>query len=201
MRKINKIAVLGSGVMGSRIACHFANIGVKVLLLDIAPKEVSKKEIDKGLNLDSKTVKNRIVNEALASAIKTNPSPLYKKSESRLINTGNFDDDLNKISDCDWTIEVVIENLDIKKKVFDEVEKHRKTGTLITSNTSGIPIQMMLEGRSEDFQENFCGTHFFNPPRYLKLLEIIPTQKTKKSVVEFLINYGDKFLGKTTVFL
>jgi 3-hydroxyacyl-CoA dehydrogenase len=200
MRKINKIAVLGSGVMGSRIACHFANIGVKVLLLDIAPKEVSKKEIDKGLNLDSKTVKNRIVNEALASAIKTNPSPLYKKSESRLINTGNFDDDLNKISDCDWTIEVVIENLDIKKKVFDEVEKHRKTGTLITSNTSGIPIQMMLEGRSEDFQENFCGTHFFNPPRYLKLLEIIPTQKTKKSVVEFLINYGDKFLGKTTVF-
>jgi 3-hydroxyacyl-CoA dehydrogenase len=200
MRKINKIAVLGSGVMGSRIACHFANIGVKVLLLDIAPKEVSKKEIDKGLNPDSKTVKNRIVNEALASAIKTNPSPLYKKSESRLINTGNFDDDLNKISDCDWTIEVVIENLDIKKKVFDEVEKHRKTGTLITSNTSGIPIQMMLEGRSEDFQENFCGTHFFNPPRYLKLLEIIPTQKTKKSVVEFLINYGDKFLGKTTVF-
>jgi 3-hydroxyacyl-CoA dehydrogenase len=200
MRKINKIAVLGSGVMGSRIACHFANIGVKVLLLDIAPKEVSKKEIDKGLNLDSKTVKNRIVNEALASAIKTNPSPLYKKSESRLINTGNFDDDLNKISDCDWTIEVVIENLDIKKKVFDEVEKHRKTGTLITSNTSGIPIQMMLEGRSEDFQENFCGTHFFNPPRYLKLLEIIPTQKTKQSVVEFLINYGDKFLGKTTVF-
>jgi 3-hydroxyacyl-CoA dehydrogenase len=180
MRKINKIAVLGSGVMGSRIACHFANIGVKVLLLDIAPKEVSKKEIDKGLNLDSKTVKNRIVNEALASAIKTNPSPLYKKSESRLINTGNFDDDLNKISDCDWTIEVVIENLDIKKKVFDEVEKHRKTGTLITSNTSGIPIQMMLEGRSEDFQENFCGTHFFNPPRYLKLLEIIPTQKNKK---------------------
>jgi 3-hydroxyacyl-CoA dehydrogenase len=200
MRKINKIAVLGSGVMGSRIACHFANIGVKVLLLDIAPKEVSKKEIDKGLNLDSKTVKNRIVNEALASAIKTNPSPLYKKSESRLINTGNFDDDLNKISDCDWTIEVVIENLDIKKKVFDEVEKHRKTGTLITSNTSGIPIQMMLEGRSEDFQENFCGTHFFNPPRYLKLLEIIPTQKTKQSVVEFLMNYGDKFLGKTTVF-
>ncbi len=200
MRKINKIAVLGSGVMGSRIACHFANIGVEVLLLDIVPKEVSKKEKDKGLDLDSKTVKNRIVNEALASAIKTNPSPLYKKSEARRIKTGNFDDDLNRISDCDWTIEVVIENLDIKKKVFDEVEKHRKTGTLITSNTSGIPIHMMLEGRSKDFQENFCGTHFFNPPRYLKLLEIIPTPKTKQSVVEFLMNYGDKFLGKTTVF-
>jgi 3-hydroxyacyl-CoA dehydrogenase len=161
MRKINKIAVLGSGVMGSRIACHFANIGVEVLLLDITPKEVTKNEVAKGLNLNSKIVKNRIVNEALATAIKTNPSPLYKKSEARKIKTGNFDDDLNKISDCDWTIEVVIENLDIKKKVFEEVEKHRKSGTLITSNTSGIPIHMMLEGRSHDFQENFCGTHFF----------------------------------------
>jgi 3-hydroxyacyl-CoA dehydrogenase len=200
MRKINKIAVLGSGVMGSRIACHFANIGVEVLLLDITPKEVTKNEVAKGLNLNSKIVKNRIVNEALATAIKTNPSPLYKKSEARKIKTGNFDDDLNKISDCDWTIEVVIENLDIKKKVFEEVEKHRKPGTLITSNTSGIPIHMMLEGRSNDFQENFCGTHFFNPPRYLKLLEIIPTPKTKPSVVEFLMNYGDKYLGKTTVF-
>jgi 3-hydroxyacyl-CoA dehydrogenase len=200
MRKINKIAVLGSGVMGSRIACHFANIGVEVLLLDITPKEVTKNEVAKGLNLNSKIVKNRIVNEALATAIKTNPSPLYKKSEARKIKTGNFDDDLIKISDCDWTIEVVIENLDIKKKVFEEVEKHRKSGTLITSNTSGIPIHMMLEGRSHDFQENFCGTHFFNPPRYLKLLEIIPTPKTKPSVVEFLMNYGDKYLGKTTVF-
>ena len=165
------------------------------------PKKYRKKEAAKGLNLNSKPVKNRIVNEALASAIKTNPSPLYKKSEARRIKTGNFDDDLNRISDCDWTIEVVIENLDIKKKVFEEVEKHRKPGTLITSNTSGIPIHMMLEGRSDDFQENFCGTHFFNPPRYLNLLEIIPTPKTKQSVVEFLMNYGDKYLGKTTVFL
>lgn len=200
MRKINKIAVLGSGVMGSRIACHFANIGAEVILLDISPKEVSKKEAAKGLTLESKPVRNRIVNDALTFAIKSNPSPLYKKSEARKIETGNFEDDLHKIADCDWTIEVVIENLDIKKKVFDEVEKHRKPGTLITSNTSGIPIHMMLEGRSDDFQENFCGTHFFNPPRYLKLLEIIPTPKTQQSVVEFLMNYGDKYLGKTTVF-
>ena len=200
MRKINKIAVLGSGVMGSRIACHFANIGVEVILLDISPKEVSKKEAAKGLTLESKLVRNRIVNDALTFAIKSNPSPLYKKSEARKIETGNFEDDLHKIADCDWTIEVVIENLDIKKKVFDEVEKHRKPGTLITSNTSGIPIHMMLEGRSDDFQENFCGTHFFNPPRYLKLLEIIPTPKTQQSVVEFLMDYGDKYLGKTTVF-
>ena len=200
MRKINKIGVLGSGVMGSRIACHFANIGVKVILLDIVPKEVSEKEEAKGLTLESKPVRNRIVNEALTFAIKSNPSPLYKKTEAKKIEIGNFEDDLHKIADCDWTIEVVIENLDIKKKVFDEVEKHRKPGTLITSNTSGIPIHMMLEGRSDDFQENFCGTHFFNPPRYLKLLEIIPTPKTQQSVVEFLMDYGDKYLGKTTVF-
>ena len=199
MRKINKIGVLGSGVMGSRIACHFANIGVEVILLDIVPKEVSEKEAAKGLTLESKPVRNRIVNDALTFAIKSNPSPLYKKTEVRKIETGNFEDDLHKIADCDWTIEVVIENLDIKKKVFDEVEKHRKKGTLITSNTSGIPIHMMLEGRSEDFQKNFCGTHFFNPPRYLKLLEIIPTPKTDPSVIDFLMNYGDKYLGKTTV--
>ena len=199
MRKINKIAVLGSGVMGSRIACHFANIGVNVVLLDIVPKEASENEASKGLTIESKIVRNRIVNDALNFAIKSNPSPLYLKTEAKRIETGNFEDDLHKISDCDWTIEVVIENLDIKKKVFDEVEKHRKKGTLITSNTSGIPIHMMLEGRSEDFQKNFCGTHFFNPPRYLKLLEIIPTPKTDQSVIEFLMNYGDKFLGKTTV--
>lgn len=199
MRRIKKVAILGSGVMGSRIACHFANIGVQVLLLDIVPRELNDKESAKNLTLEDKSVRNRIVNEALAFSIKSNPSPLYKKSEAHLISTGNFDDDLSKISDCDWTIEVVVENLDIKKKVFDNVEKYRKPGTLITSNTSGIPIHMMLEGRSEDFQQNFCGTHFFNPPRYLKLLEIIPTPSTDQTVVDFLMNYGDKFLGKTTV--
>ena len=199
MRKINKVAVLGSGVMGSRIACHFANIGVEVILLDIVPKEANEKENSKGLTTKDKIVRNRIVNDALGSSIKSNPSPLYKKSNAKKIETGNFDDDLHKISDCDWTIEVVIENLDIKKKVFDEVEKYRKEGTLITSNTSGIPIHMMLEGRSDDFQKNFCGTHFFNPPRYLKLLEIIPTPQTDQGVIDFLMNYGDKYLGKTTV--
>lgn len=199
MRKINKVAVLGSGVMGSRIACHFANIGIEVILLDIVPREPNAKETAKGLTTQDKVVRNRIVNDALTFAIKSNPSPLYKKSEARKVQTGNFDDDLHLIANCDWTIEVVIENLDIKKKVFDEVEKHRKPGTLITSNTSGIPIHMMLEGRSEDFQKHFCGTHFFNPPRYLKLLEIIPTPKTDQGVVDFLMNYGDKFLGKTTV--
>jgi len=198
-RSINKVAVLGSGIMGSRIACHFANIGVEVLLLDIAPKELSPEEQAKGLALDNLVVKNRIVNTALQTAVKTNPSPVYSKKVLNKIKTGNFDDDMPKIAAFDWVIEVVVENLDIKKKVFEQVEQFRKPGTLITSNTSGIPIHLMAEGRSEDFKAHFCGTHFFNPPRYLKLLEIIPTPHTKPEIVDFLMHYGDKFLGKTTV--
>jgi 3-hydroxyacyl-CoA dehydrogenase len=198
-KKINKVAVLGSGIMGSRIACHFANIGVEVLLLDIAPKELSPEETAKGLSADHSSVKNRIVNAALQNAIKTNPSPVYTKSVVSKITTGNFDDDMAKIAGVDWIIEVVVENLDIKKKVFDQVEQFRKAGTLVTSNTSGIPIHLMAEGRSEDFKSHFCGTHFFNPPRYLRLLEVIPTPYTKPEITDFLMHYGDKFLGKTTV--
>lgn len=183
-RKISKVAVLGSGIMGSRIACHFANIGVEVLLLDIAPKEGGR---------------NSIVDTALQTAVKTNPSPIYSKKVLSKISTGNFEDDMSKISAVDWIIEVVVENIDIKRKVFEQVEQFRKPGTLVTSNTSGIPIHMMAEGRTEDFQAHFCGTHFFNPPRYLRLLEIIPTFKTKPELVDFLMHYGDQFLGKTTV--
>lgn len=189
-RTIKKVAVLGSGVMGSRIACHFANIGLEVLLLDIVPKDAPA--------ADPKA-RNKIVNDALAFALKSNPSPIYSKSFAKRITTGNFEDDLQKIKYCDWVIEVVIERLDIKQQVFSNVEKYRKPGSLITSNTSGIPIHLMAEGRSEDFRKHFCGTHFFNPPRYLKLLEIIPTADTDKDVVEFLMHYGEKFLGKTTV--
>ncbi|WP_316828215.1 3-hydroxyacyl-CoA dehydrogenase/enoyl-CoA hydratase family protein [Pedobacter miscanthi] len=198
-RSINKVAVLGSGIMGSRIACHFANIGVEVLLLDIAPKELTPEEQAKGLALDNPAVKNRIVNTALQTAVKTNPSPVYTKKALNKIKTGNFDDDMSKIAGYDWVIEVVVENLDIKKKVFEQVEQFRKPGTLITSNTSGIPIHLMAEGRSDDFKSHFCGTHFFNPPRYLKLLEVIPTPHTQPEIVDFLMHYGDKFLGKTTV--
>src|SRR5215217_167664 len=183
-KKINKVAVLGSGIMGSRIACHFANIGVEVLLLDIVPKEGAR---------------NSVVDTALQTAVKTNPSPIYSKKVLSKISTGNFEDDMAKIAVCDWVIEVVVESLDIKKKVFEQVEQHRKPGTLITSNTSGIPIHLMADGRSDDFKANFCGTHFFNPPRYLRLLEIIPTAYTKPELVDFLIHYGDKYLGKTTV--
>ena len=198
-RIIKKVAILGSGVMGSRIACHFANIGVEVLLLDIAPKELNEVEKAKGLTIDNPLVRNRIVNNDLQATIKSKPAPLYDKKFAARIKTGNFDDDLNKIADADWVIEVVIENLDIKKSVFEKVEQYRKKGTLITSNTSGIPIELMLDGRSDDFKKHFCGTHFFNPPRYLPLLEIIPSTKTDKKVIDFLMHYGDLFLGKTTV--
>jgi len=198
-RNIKKVAVLGSGVMGSRIACHFANIGVEVLLLDIVPRELLPAEQAKGLTLESPLVRNRIVNQSLDTAIKSNPAPLFSKSFAKRISTGNFDDDMEKIAHVDWVIEVVVERLDIKKSVFEKVEQFRKAGTLITSNTSGIPIHLMTEGRSEDFKANFCGTHFFNPPRYLQLLEIIPTPDTKKEVVDFLMHYGDKMLGKTVV--
>ncbi len=198
-RTIRKVAVLGSGIMGSRIACHFANIGVDVLLLDIAPKELNDDEKKKGLALDHPAVKNRIVNAAFDSTLKASPAPLFSKKFASRIKLGNFTDDMSKIKNYDWTIEVVVENLDIKKKVYEEVEKHRTPGTLITSNTSGIPIHLMAEGRSEDFQKHFCGTHFFNPPRYLKLFEVIPTAKTDQEVVKFLMHYGDLYLGKTTV--
>jgi 3-hydroxyacyl-CoA dehydrogenase len=198
-RTIKKVAVLGSGVMGSRIACHFAGVGLQVLLLDIAPKELSAAEQAKGLTLESPIVKNRIVNEALAAAVKSNPSPVYTKDVVKRITTGNFTDNMKDIASYDWIIEVVVERLDVKQSVFNEVEKYRKPGTLVTSNTSGIPIHLMAEGRSDDFKRHFCGTHFFNPPRYLRLLEIIPTAYTDKEVVDFLMHYGDVILGKTTV--
>ena len=198
-RHIRKVAILGSGVMGSRIACHFANIGCDVLLLDIVPGELNPDEIKKGLTLESKSVRNRIVDGALQFALKSNPSPIYRKSFASRIQTGNFEDDLSKISSCDWIIEVIIERLDIKLQLFEKVEKYRTPGTLISSNTSGIPIHLMNEGRSDDFKAHFCGTHFFNPPRYLQLLEIIPTPLTKPEITYFLMDFGMKVLGKKTV--
>jgi 3-hydroxyacyl-CoA dehydrogenase len=190
-RIIRKVAVLGSGVMGSRIACHFAGIGLQVLLLDIVPKEATEST--------KPSERNKLVNDALQAAIKSNPSPVFTKDVVKKIKTGNFDDNMKDIQDCDWIIEVVVERLDIKKIVYEKVEQFRKPGTLITSNTSGIPIHMLHEGRSEDFKKHFCGTHFFNPPRYLRLLEIIPTPETDPEVISFLMQYGDLYLGKTTV--
>lgn len=198
-RSIRKVAVLGSGIMGSRIACHFANIGVEVLLLDITPKELNEVEKAKGLTLEAPAVKNRIVNDSFQNVLKASPAALYSNDFAKRIKLGNFDDNLQDIKNYDWVIEVIVERLDIKKSLFEKVDKLRKPGTLITSNTSGIPIHLMAEGRSDDFVKNFCGTHFFNPPRYLKLLEIIPGPKTDPAVINFLMNYGDLYLGKTTV--
>ncbi len=193
MRHIKKTAVLGSGIMGSRIACHFANIGLDVVLLDIVPFDLSDEE------KKDPSARNRLVNKSLQEAIKSKPSPLYREDQVARITTGNFDDHLDLIASCDWVIEAVVERLDIKQQLFEKVEKHRKPGTLITSNTSGIPIHLMLDGRSEDFMKHFCGTHFFNPPRYLKLLEVIPTEHTLSEIVEFFLHYGDLYLGKETV--
>jgi 3-hydroxyacyl-CoA dehydrogenase len=187
-RTIRQVAVLGSGVMGSRIACHFANAGFRVLLLDIVPKDAN-----------DAASRNRIVNDALQAALKSSPSPIYQKSFAGRITTGNFDDDLQRIAQCDWIIEVIVERADIKQSLFEKVEKYRKPGALITSNTSGIPMHLLTEGRSDDFKAHFCGTHFFNPPRYLRLLEIIPGADTKPEVIDFLMDFGQRFLGKTTV--
>ena len=185
--------------MGTGIACHFANIGVEVLLLDIVPNKLNEKEKAKGFVLNDRIVRNRIVNNALKNTLKSKPSPIYSKKFERRITTGNIEDDISKISEVDWIMEVVVERLDIKKQVFEKIEKYRTKGTIISSNTSGIPIKFMSEGRSEDFQKYFCGTHFFNPARYLKLFEIIPGPKTDNYVLSFLNIYAEQFLGKTPV--
>ncbi len=193
MYRISKVAVLGSGVMGSGIACHLANCGYQVIMLDILPPDLN--EADKS----NKKVRNKIADSALAAAVKAKPAPLFHKDYISRIKTGNLEDDLNLIAGVDWIIEVIIERLDLKIALFEKVEKYRRPGTLISSNTSGIPIHMMAHGRSDDFKAHFLGTHFFNPPRYLKLLEIIPTPSTKKEIIDFFMLFGDVHLGKRTV--
>ena len=198
-RKINSVAVIGSGVMGSGIACHFANIGIKVLLLDIAPNKLNESEEKLGLSLEDKVVKNRIVTEMFQRCIKSKPAPLYHKNFTKRIILGNLTEDIDKISEVDWIIEVVTEKLSIKQIVFEQIEKYRTKGTLVTSNTSGIPIKQMNKGRSEDFKRNFAVTHFFNPPRYLKLFEIIPGPDCNPEIIDFLNDFGERYLGKDSV--
>ncbi|MCT4250041.1 3-hydroxyacyl-CoA dehydrogenase/enoyl-CoA hydratase family protein [Elizabethkingia anophelis] len=198
-RRIKHVTVLGSGIMGSGIAAHFANIDVEVLLLDIVPNQLTDAETAKGLTLEDKAVRNRIASESLQKLPKASPALLYSPKFVSRITAGNFDDDLEKIKNTDWIIEVVVERLDIKKSVYEKIEKYRKPGTLVSSNTSGIPIHFLIEGRSDDFKKYFAGTHFFNPVRYLPLLEIIPTPETDPDIVNFYMEYGAKFLGKTTV--
>lgn len=197
--QIKKAAVLGSGVMGSGIAAHLANIGIPVLLLDIVPNKLTEQEEAKGLTLNDKSVRNKFATTALEKLLKQKPAPLSTKKNLALIEAGNFEDDLEKLKDVDWIIEVVVENLDIKKSLYKKIDAVRKQGTIITSNTSGISIEAMAEGRSEDFQKHFLGTHFFNPPRYLKLLEVIPTAKTDRAVLDFMLQFGEDRLGKGVV--
>jgi len=187
--RLKKVAVLGSGVMGSGIACHLANVGMEVLMLDIVPKGVG----------NDKTSRNRLVDTALKTAIKSNPAPLYTASFASRIKTGNFEDDFEKISDADWIIEVVVERLDIKQNILEKVDQFRKAASLVSSNTSSIPIKLLAEGRSDEFKTHFCGTHFFNPARYLRLLEVIPTKETSKNVINFFMEFGKVTLGKQTV--
>ena len=191
--RFKKVAVLGSGVMGSGIACHLANVGMEVLMLDMVTP-----------NLDSsqskvKAQRNKMVDMALQNSIKSKPAPLYHNSFASRIRTGNFEDDFEQIQDADWIIEVVVENLKIKKQIFEKVEQYRKEGSLVSSNTSSIPIHLLAEGRSDDFKACFCGTHFFNPARYLRLLEVIPIKETQQVVVDFFMEFGKRTLGKQTV--
>ncbi|WP_226639159.1 3-hydroxyacyl-CoA dehydrogenase/enoyl-CoA hydratase family protein [Priestia flexa] len=197
--KIKKAAVIGSGVMGSGIAAHLANVGIETLLLDIVPSELNAEETKSGLTLESPQVRNRMSLTALKNLAKQKPAPLMAKSRVAFIQAGNLEDDLEKLSDCDWIIEVVVERLDVKQQLFEKVDAVRKPGTIISSNTSGISIEAMASGRSDDFKTHFLGTHFFNPPRYLKLLEVIPTEDTKEEVVQYIKDFGENILGKGVV--
>ncbi len=199
IQQIKKAAVLGSGVMGSGIAAHLANIGIPTLLLDIVPRELTDAEKAKGLTLEDKAVRNRISESSRLKLLKQKPAPLTSKKNLALIEAGNFEDDMERLKDVDWIIEVVVENLNIKKQVFEKVDQYRKPGSIVSSNTSGISVEAMSEGRTEDFQKHFLGTHFFNPPRYLKLLEVIPTKNTNPEVLSFIKQFGEDVLGKGVV--
>ncbi len=198
-KRIRNAAVIGSGIMGTGIAAQLANAGFDVLLLDIVPRELTPDEQARGLTLNDPQVRNRIATQNLQKALKAKPAPFYHKDMAKRIRTGNTEDHMPEIKNYDWIIEVVPERLDIKQAVFDQVEKYRAPGSLVSSNTSGIPIRLMAANRSEDFRKHFLGTHFFNPVRYLRLLEIIPTKDTLPRVVDFFMEFGDKYLGKTTV--
>jgi 3-hydroxyacyl-CoA dehydrogenase len=199
IHQIKRAAILGSGVMGSGIAAHLANMGIPTLLLDIVPRELTKEEIAKGLTFEDQQVRNRFSIAAIQKLVKQKPAPLMSKRNLVLIEPGNLEDDICKLKDCDWVIEVVVENLDVKRQIFEKVDEHRKPGSIISSNTSGISVEAMIEGRSDDFKKHFLGTHFFNPPRYLKLLEIIPTQFTDAKVLAFMKIFGEDVLGKGVV--
>lgn len=199
IKQIQKAAVIGSGVMGSGIAAHVANKGIPVVMLDIVPETLTEEEKKKGLTLSHSKVRNRLSEQAKQNLLKQKPAPLTKKENIHRIQAGNLEDDLDKLRECDWIIEAVVEKLDVKKAVFAKIDQYRKKGSIVSSNTSGISVNAMAEGRSEDFRKHFLGTHFFNPPRYLKLLEIIPAKETAPEVTAFMKKFAENVLGKGVV--
>ena len=198
--QIKKAAVLGAGVMGAQIAAHLANAGIPCLLLDIVPKELTPEEQAKKLTLESRAVRNRIAQSGLDGAIKSKPAAFFSPEAASLVSVGNFEDDLAKLKDCDWVIEAIIENLQIKRSLYERVEPHLRPEAIISSNTSGIPIAALAEGRSDNFRRRFLGTHFFNPPRYLYLLEMITAPETDRDVSDFIAEFCERTLGKGVVY-
>ncbi|WP_018933197.1 3-hydroxyacyl-CoA dehydrogenase/enoyl-CoA hydratase family protein [Gracilibacillus lacisalsi] len=198
-RQIRRAAVIGSGVMGASIAAHLANVGIPCLLLDMVPDQLTEDEKRKGLRLDSKEVRNRLAINAIKRLKKTKPAPLYDEDLASFITPGNIEDDLERIKEVDWVVEVIVENLAIKKQLLERVEKVWEKGIIVSSNTSGISINAMVDGRSNVFKEHFLGTHFFNPPRYMKLLEIIPGKQTQTEIIDRMNQFCEKKLGKGVV--
>src|SRR6266550_2061614 len=197
--RIEKAAVLGAGTMGAQIAAHLANAGLPTILLDIVPRELTKEEQAKGLTLQSNEVRNRMARTGLEAAKKAKPAAFFTPDAAALVSIGNFDDDLGKLKDCDLIIEAVVENLEIKRSLYEKVEQHRRPTSIVGSNTSGIPIRELADGRSEHFRAHFLGIHFFNPPRYLHLVEIIRTEWTRPEVSCFMYGFLDQRLGKGVV--
>jgi 3-hydroxyacyl-CoA dehydrogenase len=197
--QIRKAAVIGSGVMGSGIAAHLANVGIPCLLLDMVPSALTPQEEASGLTLEHPKVRNRLAESAIAKLKKTNPAPLYSEAFAERITPGNLEDHFNQLGEVDWIIEVIIENLQIKRNLLKRIETIWKPGTIVTTNTSGISINDMVEDCGSEFKKHFLGTHFFNPPRYMKLLEVIPGEQTDPKLKQFMTDFCDKKLGKGVV--
>ncbi|MCA9725928.1 MAG: 3-hydroxyacyl-CoA dehydrogenase family protein, partial [Kurthia sp.] len=199
VRRIQKAAVLGSGVMGSGIAAHLANCGIDTYLFDIVPPTLTEEDQAKGFTVEHPAFRNKFANTAIQKLQKQKPAPLTTKRSLQRITTGNLEDDAHRLGEVDWIIEVVTENLEIKKALYTKIDAVRKEGTIVSSNTSGISIDAMADGRSDDFKKHFLGTHFFNPPRYLKLLEVVPSSYTDEAIVQFMKTFGEDVLGKGVV--
>src|SRR6202140_841494 len=199
MKRIQKVAVLGAGTMGARIAAHLANASIPSLLLDIVPQELTREEQAKGLSLSDPKVRNRLAQAGLDGALKSHPAGFFVPEAARMISVGNFEDNLTTIKGCDWIIEAVTENREIKRALLEKVQALRAPGAIVSSNTSGISIASLAEGMNEDFRRHWLGTHFFNPPRYMKLLEVIPTRVTLPEVLETVTRFSDVILGKGIV--